>query len=127
VRSIHRFVATGLALASATTTAAQQPLERLFYYVDTEQSYNSLVKHIDQITVLGPQIYGDSLGIVWGSIDRRVMDLASARRQVMLLVVNEGHGHAAALLADTAAAAARRVRRPAATTASGASSSTSRT
>jgi len=35
------------------------------------------VKHIDQIAVLAPQVYTvDSLGIVWGSVDRRVQDLA---------------------------------------------------
>jgi len=40
-----------------------QALERLFYYVDREDSYQSLVKNIDQITILGPQVYTvDSLG-----------------------------------------------------------------
>jgi spore germination protein YaaH len=88
-------------------SAAQQPLERLFYYVDTETSYSSLVRHIDQITVLGPQIYTvDSLGIVWGSIDRRVLELAKRRGvKVMPLVVNEGFHQPSLrrLLADTAA------------------------
>src|SRR5207245_6166217 len=59
---------------------AQQPLERLLYYVDGENSYASLVKHIDQITVLGPQVYTiDSLGIVWVRVDRRVPDRARLR------------------------------------------------
>ena len=55
------------------THAHAQAEERLFYYVDNEAAYNSLVKHIDQITILGPQVYSvDSLGIVWGSLDPRV-------------------------------------------------------
>jgi hypothetical protein len=122
-----RLAACGLRLAATILVAlagrgatAQQPVERLFYYVDTENSYTSLVKHIDQITVLGPQVYTvDSLGIVWGSLDRRVLDLAKRRGvKVMPLVVNEGFNQPALrrLLADTAA-----------TTDSGASSSTSRT
>src|SRR6185503_7635631 len=81
--------------------------ERLFYYVDREDSYRSLVAHIDQITVLGPQVYTvDSLGLVYGSLDRRVLQLAKSRGvKVMPLVVNEGFNQPALrrLLADTAA------------------------
>jgi hypothetical protein len=45
--------------------SSAQALERLFYYVDREDSYQSLVKNIDQITVLGPQVYTvDSLGVI---------------------------------------------------------------
>ena len=68
-----------------------QALERLFYYVDREDSYQSLVKNIDQITVLGPQVYTvDSLGVVFGELDSRVLALAKAHRvKVMPLVVNE--------------------------------------
>src|SRR5438445_820393 len=86
------WVCLGCLALAASAARAQQTLERLFYYVDTENSYTSLTEHIDQITVLGPQVYTvDSLGIVWGSLDRRV--LALARRhgvKVMPLVVNEG-------------------------------------
>jgi spore germination protein YaaH len=99
-------VGCGIALCSPRS-AAQQPLERLFYYIDNETSYTSFVKHIDQITVLGPQVYTvDSLGIVWGSVDRRVLDLARRHGvKVMPLVVNEGFNQAALhrLLADTVA------------------------
>jgi len=97
----------GIFLVLGASSASAQGLERLFYYVDSEQSYTSLVKNIRQITVLGPQVYTvDSLGIVWGGLDRRVMDLA--RRygvKVMPLIVNEGfHGPSLRrLLADTAA------------------------
>ena len=84
-----------------------QGTERLFYYVDREDSYRSLLAHIDQITVLGPQVYTvDSLGLVYGSLDKRVIELAKARGvKLMPLVVNEGFNQPALrrLLADTAA------------------------
>ena len=109
--SLRRCVVASIGLGCVTVHAApaQRPLERLFYYVDAENSYTSLVKHIDQITVLGPQVYTvDSLGIVWGSLDRRVLDLARRHGvKVMPLVVNEGFNQPALrrLLADTAARA----------------------
>lgn len=82
----------GTIAAAATSLAAQQVNERLFYYVDREDSYNSLVKHIDQITVVAPQVYViDSLGIMWGTLDRRVAALAKAHNvKVMPLFTNEG-------------------------------------
>lgn len=93
-------------LGVARLVSAQQ-LERLFYYVDNENSYNSFVQHVDQISVVAPQVYTvDSLGIVWGSLDRRVLALARSRGiKVMPLIVNEGfHGPSLRrLLADTAA------------------------
>src|SRR5947208_6609914 len=86
-----------------------QALERLFYYVHREDSYQSLVKNIDQITVLGPQVYTvDSLGVVFGELDSRVLVLAKAHHvKVMPLVVNEAFNQPALrkLLADTAARA----------------------
>lgn len=107
---LQRALLCGLAIAFPTRAAlAQQPVERLFYYVDTENSYGSLVRHIDLISVLGPQVFTvDSLGIVWGSVDRRVLDLAKRHGvKVMPLVVNEGFNQPALrrLLADTAARA----------------------
>jgi len=89
------------------TLRAQNAGERLFYYVDREDSYNSLVKHIDQITVLGPQVFVvDSLGIMWGSLDRRVDALARKHGvKIMPLFTNEGFQQPGLrrLLADTAA------------------------
>jgi spore germination protein YaaH len=97
-----------LALASRPA-AAQAAAERLFYYVDQEDSYESLVRNIDQITVLGPQVYTmDSLGIVFGSLDRRVLELAKRHRvKVMPLFVNEGFQQPGLrrFLADSAARA----------------------
>jgi hypothetical protein len=61
-----------LLLAPARQSGAQA-LERLFYYVDREDSYQSLVKNIDRISVLGPQVYTvDSLGIVFGGTTSRL-------------------------------------------------------
>jgi spore germination protein YaaH len=94
---------------AAPRQSGAQALERLFYYVDREDSYQSLVKNIDQITILGPQVYTvDSLGIVFGELDPRVLALAKSHRvKVMPLVVNEAFNQPALrkLLADTAARA----------------------
>jgi spore germination protein YaaH len=102
-----RIAASFALLATPLSTAHAQADERLFYYVDNEAAYTSLVKHIDQITVLGPQVYTvDSLGIVWGSLDPRVAALAKAHGvRVMPLVVNEGFNQPELrrLLSDTAA------------------------
>jgi spore germination protein YaaH len=79
-------------LLLAGKASAQYGGERLFYYVDREDSYTSLVRNIDQITVLAPQVYVvDSLGIMWGSLDRRVAGLAKKHNvKVMPLFTNEG-------------------------------------
>jgi spore germination protein YaaH len=84
-------LACALAVPSPAPLAAQAP-ERLLYYVDREDSYRSLVRHIDRIDVLGPQVYTmDSLGIVFGSLDPRVKALAKRHGvKLMPLVVNEG-------------------------------------
>ncbi|MEP6509021.1 MAG: hypothetical protein ABJC63_12425, partial [Gemmatimonadales bacterium] len=59
----------GASLMASTVSQAQGAGERLFYYVDRADSYNSLVKHIDEITVVAPQVYVvDSLGIMWGTL-----------------------------------------------------------
>lgn len=78
--------------ASAQAAPAQRASgERVFYYVDRESSWDSFVAHADQIDILGPQTYSvDSLGIVFGDVDREVMTLAKQHGvKVMPLVVNE--------------------------------------
>ena len=98
-----------LLLIPAPRLSGQPPLERLFYYEDREDSYRSLVRNIDQITVLGPQVYTvDSLGTVWGTLDSRVLALAKAHRvKVMPLITNEEFNQPVLhrLLSDTAARA----------------------
>jgi spore germination protein YaaH len=97
----------GAALITASASSAQGAGERLFYYVDRADSYNSLVRHIDEITVVAPQVYVvDSLGIMWGTLDRRVVELAKKHGvKVMPLFTNEGFNQAELhkLLLDTAA------------------------
>ncbi len=105
---IRRLLAAALVtVALAASGARAQAPERLFYYVDREASYESLVRHIDQISVLGPQVYTvDSLGIFYGTLDARVLALAKARGvKVMPLFVNEGFQQPGLrrLLADSAA------------------------
>ncbi len=72
--------------------AAQRSPQALFYYVDREDSYNDLLKHIDRIGVLAPSVYNvDSAGVVWGDLDPRVAALARAHHvPLMPLVVNRG-------------------------------------
>src|SRR2546428_3073107 len=110
---LNRSLAIAAALATISPCPPRalhaQALERLFYYVDREDSYQSLVKNIDQITILGPQVYTvDSLGVVFGELDSRVLALAKAHRvKVMPLVVNEAFYQPALrkLLSDRAARA----------------------
>lgn len=94
--------------ASAGASSAARP-ERLFYYVDREESYNSLLRHVDRIDVLAPQVYtADSLGVIFGSLDPRVLDLAKRHGlRVMPLFVNEGFRQPGLhrLLGDSAARA----------------------
>ena len=77
---LRRILLVAIAAAIAPARPARaQAVERLFYYVDRESAYNSLVRHIGRIDVLGPQVYTvDSLGVVWGSLDRRVLALPKA-------------------------------------------------
>jgi len=94
---------------AGTRAAPRAGIERLFYYTDRETAYESLVRHIGQIDVLGPQVYTlDSLGVVFGSLDPRVLKLAKEHGvKVMPLFVDEGFKQPALrrFLADSAARA----------------------
>ena len=86
----RRFVAAlAFVVISAGSAFAQAP-ERLFYYVDTEESYRSFSQHLTKIDVLAPSAYGvDEQGIVWGDVDPKVLDLARRNNiKVMPLLVN---------------------------------------
>jgi len=99
-------LALGAVLAFAAPLAGQRG-ERLFYYVDREDSYNSLVQHIGSIDVLAPSAYNvDEDGVIWGYVDPRVLELTAGHGvEVMPLLVNRGFDQAklTALLADSAA------------------------
>jgi len=116
-RLTTNYVCCALAVAGGAVpcsdAGAQAQFERLFYYVDREDSYRSLVKNIDQITVVAPQVYVvDSLGIMWGAIDKRVLALAKAHHvKVMPLFTNEGfNGPALRRLLSDSVARARSVK-----------------
>ncbi len=89
---MRRLLMTALALLllPAALRAQKRP-EALWYYVDTEESWNDLQKHIDQIDVLAPDVFGvDSLGVLWGELDPKVLALAQAHHvRVMPLIVNK--------------------------------------
>ncbi len=72
--------------------AHAQQVERLWYYVDREDSWTSLQKHIGKIDVLAPSAYFvDAQGIVWGDVDPRVRELAARNNvKLMPLLVNQG-------------------------------------
>jgi spore germination protein YaaH len=101
-------LALSAVLAFAAPLAAQRG-ERLFYYVDREDAYESLVQHIRSIDVLAPSAYNvDEDGVVWGDVDSRVLALArESAVPVMPLLVNRGFDQAKlhALLADPQATA----------------------
>lgn len=79
-----------LALSSPSVQA--QTAEHLFYYVDNDESFRSLKENIEKISIVAPQAFSvDEDGIVWGSVDPRVMELAAKYRVgVMPLIVNPG-------------------------------------
>jgi spore germination protein len=72
--------------------AAQRDIERLFYYTDNPDAWSSLQANIAQVSIIAPGGYSvDADGIVWGSVDSRVLQLARDHRiPVMPLVVNPG-------------------------------------
>jgi spore germination protein YaaH len=82
----------GLGTVASPPANAQTQTERLFYYVDRPVSYNRLTEHIDQISVVAPAAYSvDEDGVVWGTVDPRVRELAAANDvAVMPLVKNPG-------------------------------------
>jgi spore germination protein YaaH len=76
----------------AVSVRAQTKTEHLFYYVNNEQCFEALVKNIDKISIVAPGAFSvDEDGIVWGSVDPRVIELGRAQNVgVMPLIVNPG-------------------------------------
>jgi spore germination protein len=73
------------------TAFAQRP-EAMFYTIDNEQCFESFKSHVAWIDIVGPQCYKmDEHGILWGSVDRRIIDLSAKHNvKVMPLIVNTG-------------------------------------
>jgi len=70
-----------------------QRTETMFYTIDNEQCFQSFKDHIRSIDIVGPQSYKmDDHGNMWGSVDRRIIDLSAKNNvKVMPLVVNVGN------------------------------------
>lgn len=76
---------------TAARASAQRP-EALWYSVESEPSVQSFLAHADEISIVSPQTFAiDSIGVIWGSVDRRIVETARAKGvKVIPLVVNPG-------------------------------------
>ena len=107
MKNVFALIAFGLFMRLGCIVQAQP--ERLFYYIDEENSYESVVENIADIDVLAPAAYSaDADGIVWGQVDPRILSLAAQHEvAVMPLIFNPGFDQASlsALLASDEARA----------------------
>lgn len=89
---IKRLAVAVLLLLLPAAAHGQRQLERLFYYVDNADAWESLAANIDQVSIIAPGRYSiDADGMVWGDVDARVIRLGREHRvPVMPLVVNPG-------------------------------------
>jgi len=85
----------GLLLALPSPATAQE-VERLFYYVDRESSWERFAANVERIDLLAPSGYNiDEDGVVYGDVDPMVLDLAREHGvRVMPLLVNRGFDQA---------------------------------
>jgi spore germination protein YaaH len=91
--SLFTFALALVALGAAgVRPVAGQEMERLFYAVDTEASFDSFREHIDAIDIVGPPAFSvDGDGVVWGEVDPRILELAAEHDvAVMPLIHNPG-------------------------------------
>src|SRR5262245_63204612 len=93
----HSLLLSMIWLAWAPKHATAQAPEALWYMVAGEHSVQSFLAHADQISVVAPQVfYLDSLGVVWGSVDARVVTKAREKNvKLVPLVMNPGFDQAA--------------------------------
>jgi spore germination protein YaaH len=84
-------LAAALAAGSTRPLAAQE-LEALWYSTDAEWSVQAFLANADKISVVSPQSFSmDSLGVIWGRVDARVLARArEAKVKVIPLIVNPG-------------------------------------
>ena len=92
MRHTRRVLLVAAAFLFCAALAFGQNIETLFYAVDTEESFQDFKANIGMIDIVGPQSYRmDEFGTLWGSVDRRILDLARTNNvKVMPLVVNAG-------------------------------------
>jgi spore germination protein YaaH len=90
---MRRFHPVILALATMVAPAlrAQAP-EALWYATGDERSVQSFLAHADRISVVAPQSFSmDSLGVISGAVDARIIATARARKVKLIpLIVNPG-------------------------------------
>jgi hypothetical protein len=91
-----------IAAAASVSPAVGQDGERLFYHVDNQDAYESLVANIDRIDVIAVSAYYvEEDGVVWGSVDPRVLALAREHgARVIPLLVNRGFSRGGVSLHD---------------------------
>jgi spore germination protein YaaH len=78
-------------IGRAMTAVAQKP-EALWYSVDREESTQSFLAHAERISIVSPQVFSiDSLGVIWGSVDPRIVAAAHGKGvKLVPLVMNPG-------------------------------------
>lgn len=89
---MKKIILSQLLFPLALNLAAQVTSENLFYLVNTPESFESFSRHLNQISIVGPQSFQISKsGVITGSLDQRVLDLAKEHKiKVMPLIVNKG-------------------------------------
>ena len=92
MRSRLTIVVVCLLLIGRAVTGAAQKVEALWYSVDREESTQSFLAHADRISIVSPQVFSiDSLGVIWGSVDPRIVAAAHAKGvKLVPLVMNPG-------------------------------------
>jgi spore germination protein YaaH len=80
-----------LALAAFPASVGAQRLEAL-WYLRGEESIQAFIGHADQISIVSPQVFVmDSMGVISGSVDARVIATARANGvKLVPLVMNPG-------------------------------------
>lgn len=88
---IRAAVVAALLAAVAVPGHAQRP-EALWYMTPDETSVQSFLAHADQISIVAPQtFYMDSLGVISGDVDARVVTAAHTKHvKLVPLVMNPG-------------------------------------
>ena len=91
MRRLLVIISFGLTFSAAARPASAQG-EALWYSTDAEASVQSFLAHADQISIVAPQSFSmDSVGIIWGRVDARVIATARARHVKLIpLIVNPG-------------------------------------
>jgi spore germination protein YaaH len=83
-------------LSITPLTALAQAPEALWYSTDAEASVQSFLANAARISVVAPQSFSmDSIGIIWGRVDPRVVAKArEAKVKLVPLIVNPGFDQA---------------------------------